>query len=228
MTEKTLFIIPARGGSKGIPGKNIKLLNGKPLIRYSIDYARSFTSDENICVTTDDYLIINSVEEYGLKIPFIRPSYLATDTAGTYEVLIHALNYYKDAGITYEKIVLLQPTSPFRNPEHFIAANSLFSTEVDMVVSVSETKANPYYNLFEENAQGFLCKSKPSNFIRRQDCPPVYEYNGSIYIINAKSLRLKKINQFETVIKYVMPLEYSIDLDTPFDWKIAELLLTQI
>ena len=90
-----LIIIPARGGSKGIPHKNIKLLNGKPLICYSIDIARQYTTDENICVTTDDNEIISVVEQYGLKVPFVRPAELATDTASSNDVLVHALNFYE-------------------------------------------------------------------------------------------------------------------------------------
>lgn len=109
-----LYIIPARGGSKGIPRKNIKLLAGRPLICYSIDVARALTSDENICVSTDDNEIIRVVEEYGLKVPFKRPDYLATDTATTNDVLLHALEYYEAQGKQYDVIVLLQPTSPLR------------------------------------------------------------------------------------------------------------------
>ena len=91
----SLVIIPARGGSKGIPHKNIKELGGKPLICYTIDLARSLVSDKDICVSTDDMEIIRVVENYGLKVPFVRPAYLATDTMGTYEVLLHALDFYE-------------------------------------------------------------------------------------------------------------------------------------
>ena len=105
---KTLFLIPARGGSKGIPRKNIKELNGKPLIQYSIDVARRLTGDENICVSTDDREIIEVVEKSGLEVPFIRPESLAADTATTNDVICHALNFYKDKGTAYDNIVLLQ------------------------------------------------------------------------------------------------------------------------
>ena len=92
---KTLFIIPARGGSKGIPGKNIKPLCGKPLICYAIDNARSFVGDEDICLTTDSSDIISVANNYGLKVPFVRPAELANDKSGTYEVLLHAIEYYE-------------------------------------------------------------------------------------------------------------------------------------
>lgn len=221
----TLFIIPARGGSKGIPGKNIKLFGNKPLIYYSIDYARNFTADENICVTTDDDNIINKVEQYGLKVHFKRPDVLATDTAGTYEVILHAINYYESVGKLFSKVILLQPTSPLREIKHLSDALSLYDDDLEMVVSVTESDANPYYNLFEEGESGYLKKSKDSNFVRRQDCPKVFKYNGSIYIINTKSLKMHSINNFTKIKKFMMENKYSIDLDTEFDWKMAEFIL---
>ena len=117
MRDDILIIIPARGGSKGIPRKNIKPLNGKPLIYYAIDTARAITADENICVSTDDVEIKSVVEAYGLQVPFLRPNALSTDTAGTYEVLIHALNFYEEQGKQYNTVLLLQTTSPFRTAE---------------------------------------------------------------------------------------------------------------
>jgi N-acylneuraminate cytidylyltransferase len=221
----TIFLIPARGGSKGLPGKNIKPLNGVPLIFYSIDVARKFTNDSNICVSTDDTNIKNLVEKgRNLKVPFLRPSELATDSAGTYEVLIHALDFYEmQMNKKYDAIVLLQPTSPFRTKKDVENALQLFNpNQHDMVVSVLETKANPYFTLFEENQKGFLQPSKKSNYTRRQDCPKVYEYNGAVYIINVKSLRDMKINEFTRIKKSLMDKENSLDIDTPFDWEIAE------
>ena len=155
-----LVVIPARGGSKGIPGKNIKPLNGKPLIYYTIDAARCIADDAHICVSTDDDLIIEVVEHYGLRVPFKRPDYLATDTASTYDVLLHALHYYEEKGEHIDVVVLLQATSPFRTGEHVKEALVLYSNEIDMVVSVKETDSNPYYVCFEENAQGMLEISK--------------------------------------------------------------------
>ena len=102
---RPLVIIPARGGSKGIPHKNIKELGGKPLICYAIDAARKFTTDDNICVSTDDADIIKVVEKYGLSVPFKRPDYLATDNAGTNGVLLHALKFYEEKGCRFDMIV---------------------------------------------------------------------------------------------------------------------------
>ncbi len=223
-----LVIIPARGGSKGIPHKNIKPLNGKPLIEYAIDVARQLVPDELICVSTDDHNIKKVVEDYGLKVPFIRPDYLATDTAGTYEVLLHALDYYESQGYQFDNVILLQTTSPFRNANHVKEAIDLYTPDVDMVVSVKEVVANPYYNCFEENEDGFLRVSKgDGKLVRRQDAPKAWEYNGAIYVINPDSLKKSPLGLFKKRIKYVMDEVHSIDLDTMFDWTLAELVIKQ-
>lgn len=224
-----LIIIPARGGSKGIPHKNIKLLNGKPLICYSIDIARQYTTDDNICVTTDDNEIISVVEQYGLKVPFVRPAELATDTASSNDVLVHALNFYETQGRQVDVIILLQPTSPFRKVSFVKEAVELYNADLDMVVSVKETSANPYYNCFEEDKNGFLSISKSIGhpITRRQDAPKVWEYNGSIYVINPTSLKDNGMQHFTRVKKYPMSELYSVDIDCPFDWKVAELLLNE-
>ena len=223
---KSLVIIPARGGSKGIPHKNIKPLAGKPLIHYTIDVARQIVSDEDICVSTDDNEIIKCVEDYGLKVPFVRPAELATDKAGTYGVLVHALNYYEQQGKHYDNVILLQNTSPFRTAEHVKEALNLYRHDIDMVVSVKECPANPYYCVFEEDQDGFLNISKGDGSItRRQDAPRVYEYNGAIYVINPESLKKTDLGHFKHRIKYVMDDMSSIDLDTMFDWKMAEMII---
>lgn len=221
-----LVVIPARGGSKGIPGKNIKMLGGKPLIGYAIDAARSITVDAHICISTDDDRIIQTVENYGLHIPFKRPAELATDTAGTYEVLLHALSHYESKGEKFDALVLLQATSPFRTGNHIKEALKLYSKEIDMVVSVKETDSNPYYICFEDDSNGMLHISKgDGHYTRRQDCPSVYEYNGAIYIINPDSLKQMPLNKFTKRVKYVMDREHSIDLDTMMDWQIAEYMI---
>lgn len=226
---KLLYLIPARGGSKGIPHKNIKLLCGKPLISYSIDVARQLTKDENICVSTDDEEIIQVATSYGLAVPFKRPEYLATDSAGTYEVLLHAIDFYEGLGINYDAVVLLQPTSPLRTAQQVEDAIRLYDDSIDAVVSVCESPQNPYYNLFEENVNGYLRISKGDGaFRRRQDAPPVWMFNGAIYIFNVASLRKGYFNDFKKIRKYVMPLDVSIDLDTITDWMYLEALMTKI
>lgn len=225
---KELVIIPARGGSKGIPHKNIKPLDGKPLIHYTIDEAREIVGDEDICVSTDDPEIIKCVEDYGLKVPFVRPEELATDTAGTYEVLLHALNFYEKQGCHYDVVLLLQNTSPFRKAEQIKEALKLYSPDVDMVVSVKECAANPYYCVFEEDNNGYLhvCKGD-GNIFRRQDAPKVYEYNGAIYIMNAETLKTTHMHKMQKRVKYVMDEISSFDLDTMTDWNIAESIIKE-
>ncbi|MDE6637337.1 MAG: acylneuraminate cytidylyltransferase family protein [Muribaculaceae bacterium] len=225
---RSLVIIPARGGSKGIPHKNIKEFNGKPLIYYAIDAARGIADDADICVTTDDDEIIEAVEAYGLKVPFKRPDCLATDTCGTYEVLLHALGHYEESGRHYDNVILLQCTSPFRKVEHVKDALKLYDDNCDMVVSVTESKANPYYNCFEETDEGYLKVSKGNGDIhRRQDCPKAWEYNGAVYIINPESMKKEPLSKFKKVRKYEMDTLHSIDLDTPLDWEIAELIASK-
>lgn len=225
--DNIVVIIPARGGSKGVPRKNVKLLNGKPLIHYTIETAQAIFKNEQILVSTDDQEIKEIAEQKGIKVPFLRPAELATDQAGSYEVLLHALSYIENDGWKPAIIILLQPTSPFRKPQHIKEAIQLFSPSLEMVVSVKETKANPYFALREEDENGYLIKSKESNAKRRQDVHKVYEYNGAIYIINVQQLKAKPIHTFEKVKKYLMDDTSSIDIDTPLDWEFAKFLMNK-
>lgn len=222
---KTLFLIPARGGSKGVPKKNIKALAGNPLISYSIEVAREFVDDKDICVSTDSDEIKATVEGLGLKVPFIRPQELSSDQAGTREVILHALEFYEKLGINYSTVALLQPTSPFRTKDNVGSCLSLYNEEIDMVVSVKESKANPYYLLFEEDKNGFLFQSKKGKFTRRQEVPKVYEINGAVYVINVDSIKSSPISEFKKVRKMTMNEIHSIDIDTPFDWHICEMII---
>ncbi|MCI7163640.1 acylneuraminate cytidylyltransferase family protein [Butyricimonas virosa] len=223
---RPLVIIPARGGSKGIPHKNIKELEGKPLICYTIDAARKFTTDDNICVSTDDDAIIKVVEAYGLRIPFKRPGYLATDNAGTNGVLLHALDFYERKGNQYDMVVLLQVTSPFRRAEDVIEAVKHYDDSIDMVTSVMPAKCNPYYDGFEDDADGLLVISKGDGSIeRRQDAPRVWQQNGAVYVINPLQLKAKGLAGMTKIRKYVMDELHSVDIDNMLDWKIAEIML---
>jgi N-acylneuraminate cytidylyltransferase len=224
---RILAIIPARGGSKGLPGKNIKLLNGKPLICYTLDLALKVFCKEDICISTDSLKIKAVVEEYGINVPFLRPYELATDTANGYDVCKHAVKFYEDVGIYYDAIAILQPTSPFRTAKHILESIKLYTPEIDMVVSVKATKSNPYFVLYEEDEEGYLIKSKTGSFTRRQDCPKVWEFNGAVYIINIQSLKEKPIDQFDKIRKYVMDRESSIDIDEMLDWEICELIINR-
>ena len=225
---KTLFLIPARGGSQGIPGKNLKPLAGKPLLYYTLDTARQLAPDADICLSTDSDEIIRAAADYGLSVPFKRPADLATHWAGSYGVLRHAINFYQEQGHVYDVVVLLQPTSPFRTARHVREAMALYTPDLDMVVSVTESDLNPYFNLFEESSSGYLQPSKDGGqFVRRQDAPMAYAYNGAVYVINTASLATQTLREFTRVKKYVMDPANSVDLDTPLDWQFAEFLMGQ-
>ena len=218
-----LYLIPARGGSKGIPHKNSKDLNGKPLILYSLEVARSLTGDDDICVSTDDPQIISLLKSANYQVPFIRPAELATDTSSSYDVILHALYFYENQGKIYDAVVLLQPTSPLRTELHVKEALNLFDMHIDAVVSVCESPHNPYYNLYEESNDHYLSISKGNGTCkRRQDAPKVWLFNGAIYVFNVESLKKGYFDSFTRIKKYVMPSQFLIDLDTPLDWQILE------
>lgn len=220
---KALVLIPARGGSKGIPGKNVKRFAGLPLICYSVRVAKQIASTADICVSTDSEEIAEVVRGEGIEVPFMRPAELATDTAGSREVIIHALDYYRNKGIDYDTIILLQPTSPLRNVDDVRGCIALYHPGVDMVVSVKEAATNPYYNCYETDGDGFLSISKGNGgYTRRQDAPAAWEFNGAVYVINAESLRKMPMGKFPHRVPYLMPVERSVDLDTPLDWMVAE------
>lgn len=221
--DNILVVIPARGGSKGLPGKNIKDLCGKPLIAYSIDVARTITSDENICVSTDDQKIIEAVENYGLKIPFVRPTEFATDTATTNDVLLHAVDFYEKQGKSFDKLLLLQPTSPLRKIEEVKEAIELYRDDIDMVVSV--TKSHAPAVLCNDNEEGFVNLVYNKKAGGRQVLPIFYEFNGAIYVINIKALKEKGLGGFDRRVKYVMPKESSVDIDDIYDFMLIESIL---
>ena len=221
--QDTLFVITARGGSKGLPGKNIKDLCGKPLIAYSIDVAREFVDDENICVSTDSEDIRNVVEKYGLKVPFLRPDYLATDTATSNDVLVHAVRFYKNLGREYKKICLLQPTSPLRSIDDVKGSLDLYREDIDMVVSVVKSHAPAVLCSDDEN--GFVQLVYNKNAEGRQKAKDMYEFNGAVYVINVKSLLAKGMKNFAKKKKFVMTKEHSIDIDDIYDFMLVKSIM---
>lgn len=168
-----LIIIPARGGSKGIPKKNIVPLNGCPLIDYTIKAALEIAPAERIILSTDSEEIAAVARRCGLDVPYMRPAELATDTAGSREVILDVMDWADRRGISYDAVVLLQPTSPLRTADDIAGAMALYADGTDMVVSVTEARSNPYYNCFETDADGCLHVSKGDGlYTRRQDRSP--------------------------------------------------------
>lgn len=227
--KKTLILIPARAGSKGLPGKNTMILGDIPLISHTLRFAQCVRKDDDIiCVSSNDDEVLSIASQFqDVDVPFKRPEELATDEAGSNDVILHALKHYSDLGVEFENVLLLQPTSPFRILEDYEKIATAYKSDLDMVVSVTSSKNNPYFNLFEEGENGFLHKSKEFDTKRRQDCPEVYAFNGSFYLMNVESLRTKGIRGFKKIVKSVMPEERSIDIDNMRDWKIAEYLLKE-
>lgn len=225
----TLYIIPARGGSKGIPGKNIKTIAGHPLIHYSVEVARRLAPDSHVIVSTDDDAIRAVVENEGLEVAYRRPAALGADNVGSREVILDVMDYADRTGIEYDKIVLLQPTSPLRTVGDVEACLALYSPDVDMVVSVTEAACNPYYDCFETASDGCLHVSKGDGLItRRQDAPRAWQYNGAVYVINPASIRAMELGRFVRRIPYEMPRSRSLDLDTPLDWMVLEQVMNQL
>ena len=223
-----LFLIPARGGSKGVPGKNVRPLGGIPLIAHSIRQALAVAPDaEDVVVSTDSEEIARVALDAGAGVPFMRPSHLASDTAGSREVMLHAADTLAQRG--YDTIALLQPTSPFRNPEDIRRALKLFEEKrPDMVVSVRPASTNPYYNAYESDAEGCLKVSKGDGLItRRQDAPPVWEFDGAIYVISIESLRTyPSLARMPRIIPLPSTAEFNVDIDTELDFIVAEHLLS--
>ena len=228
---KPLFLIPARGGSKGVPGKNIRHLGGLPLIAYSIRDALAVAQDPgDVVVSTDSEEIAVVARSHGASVPFIRPAVLATDTAGSREVMLHAVEFMNRKGTTYDTIVLLQPTSPYREKEDIMKAIEMFEAgRPDMVVSVKAAQTNPYYNAYECDETGALRISKGDGTItRRQDAPPVWEFDGSIYVIDVDALRkYPSLGKMQRILPLPNSVRHNIDIDTELDFLLAETLLSQ-
>ena len=226
-----LFIIPARGGSKGIPRKNIKPLAGKPLLAYTVEAAAEACRGDlsRIVLSTDDEEIAECGRSCGLTVDYMRPPHLGADTTSSRDVILDVMDWVDSRHIfDYDCVVLLQPTSPFRTGADILATIGLLASDpgADMAVSVCESASNPYYNIFETAPDGSLHISKGDGlFTRRQDVPKVWEYNGAVYAMRPDSVRRMQLGEFPRRIPYEMPRSRSIDLDTMSDWIVAETIL---
>lgn len=226
-SPEVLYIIPARGGSKSIPGKNIKPLAGKPLLGYSLEAALALAPAERVILTTDSEEIAAVGRQFGPIVPHMRPAELATDTAGSREVMLDAMAEARRRGIRFDVVVLLQPTSPMRTPDDIRRTLAAWSPDVDMAVTVAPAPCNPYYDCFETDPEGFLRVSKGSGLLtRRQMAPPAWQFNGAVYAITPSALEARALGEMTRRRPVEMPRERSLDLDTPLDWKICEYILS--
>lgn len=221
---KTIATICARGGSIGLPKKNICTLNGKPLIAHTIEQAMACDLIDDVVVSTDDLEIAAIAKQYGAQVPFIRPAHLATSEAGKLPVIEHCIKSLEDAGAQIATIIDLQPTSPLREIEDIKRCYNLLDQETDVVFSVCETDKNPYFSLVEVNTQGNAIRSKTLNtdVLRRQDAPKVYALNGAIYVWHRRSLSLGLWGGRSKC--YIMPKIRSIDIDDDIDLRFAQLM----
>lgn len=225
--DKTvLCVIPARGGSKGLPGKNIKELSGKPLIAYTIEQARESKYIDRVIVSTDNDEIAVISKKCGAEVPFMRPAALSGDQVATVEVLLHAINWLEEEEkYDFDILVLLHTTTPLRAVKDIDSCIKLLQgPKVDNVFSVTEAHRNPYFNMVEEDADGFVRLVKEGCYSTRQSAPKVFDMNASIYVWWKNVLKEKKKIFLKKTKAYVMPKERSIDIDDDLDFRIVEYL----
>lgn len=227
--KATAFIF-ARGGSKGLPGKNIRPLDGKPLISWSIEHALAVKRIEHVIVSTDSEVIAAVARDYGAEVPFIRPAELARDDSPEWLAWRHALNYLLDTnGALPEAMVSLPATAPLRLP--FDIENCLDEYEkgdVDMVITVTDSHRSPYFNMVKSNVDGTVGLVIPpqSAIARRQDAPAVYDMTTVAYVARPEFVMTRNAT-FEGRVRAVhVPLERAIDIDTLLDFQLAECLLS--
>ena len=222
-----LCTICMRGGSKGVPNKNIRQMNGKPLLYYTLNNAHKAKFFDHIVVSTDSQKIANKSKQFGAEAWFLRPKEFATDESDKIEARIHALleseNHYSKK---FDVIIDLDVTSPLRTSDDIINAYKQFINEdSDNLISVSESRKNPYFNMVEfKNGKVSLVKNKSKNISRRQDAPKVYDMNASIYIWKRQVLLGRKPLFNKNTSLYIMPLERSIDIDSEFEWDLVKYL----
>lgn len=226
-SSKILAIIPARGGSKGIPYKNIKPLAGKPLLAYTIESAQQSKLIDKLVLSSEDDKIINIAKKLGVEVPFKRPAHLSKDKSGSIEVVQHAIKFYKTKKQFFDAVLLLQPTCPFRKPCIIDRAIKKFiKSDADALVSVIPVphKFNPHW-LFElkDNSPYLKIATGEQNIIkRRQDLPTTYYRDGSIYITKIEVINNGSLYG-EKLAYLINDNSYNINIDTEEDWKRAEI-----
>jgi len=226
-----LAIIPARGGSKRLPRKNLLSLAGKPLISHSIAAATQSNYVDEVMVSTEDREIAETAQKYGANVPFLRPAHLALDTSATFDVVEHALSVYaRDLNKNFDYVLLLQPTSPLRTAQHIDEAiEQLIDKEQDAVVSVCPMEHSPLWSNTlppDLSMRNFLRPEVVGK--RSQDLPVYYRINGSIYLCRCtKLLEQRSFFLSDRIMAYIMEKEASVDIDEMIDFKLCEVLLKE-
>ncbi len=222
----TLATICARGGSKGLPGKNIRLLAGKPLIVHSIEFARAHPAIDRVAVSTDDPEIARIAAAAGAEVPYLRPAELARDDTPKLPVIEHLVSQLEAQGAAFTRIVDLQPTSPLRLPQDLdgCLARADAPDAPDLVLTAFDSGANPYFNLVEVGSDGIAQLSKGAGLAARQAAPAVWQLNGSIYVWKRAALQRAAAQGLWSVrvAAHIMPASRSVDIDTADDFALAE------
>ncbi|TAL67552.1 MAG: acylneuraminate cytidylyltransferase family protein [Bacteroidetes bacterium] len=227
--KTVLGLITARGGSKGIPWKNIVDLGDKPLIAWTIEASLKSKFIDKTIVSTDSEEIANIAKRYSADVPFLRPHELALDESSSYDAIFHALDWLNEIEKKeFDIICLLQPTSPFRNQIHIDEAIDKFAKNNDSqsLISICVVDKNPYW-MVAINEKGYLehLKGLNTEANRRQDLMKVYQFNGAIYIMGTSAIRKYKQFMTEKTIYYLMDRESSVDIDEQLDLEFARFLL---
>ncbi len=225
---RVLGVIPARGGSKGIPGKNIKLLAGKPLLQYTADAASAARRLTHVMLTTDDERIAQVGRACGVDVPFLRPAELSADDTPTLPVVQHAVKWYEAQGTTFDAVCLLQPTTPFRRQEDIDSCIKLLDdTGADAVVTILPVPAdyNPHWVYFRVGSELRLSTGEAAPLPRRQDLPPAFHREGSVYVTRRDVLMERNSLYGTRVVGFEIKDRPSVNLDLPEDWIEAERLV---
>jgi len=227
-----LGTICCRGGSKGVPGKNIKPLLGKPLIAYTVETALNTSLINDVIISTDSLDIANIAKQYGANVPFMRPADLATDIASKWPVFIHALETYeKMNGITVDYLVDMDVTVPLKLPIDINGAiqKAIDDINVDVVITGYEPERNPYFNMMEIKPNGFaeIVKKGDKPIVRRQDAPEVYSLTPAAYVVKKSALYNYDHWSNAKCKIFPIPRERAIDIDTETDFKMIEFLIKQ-
>lgn len=224
-TPKIIVVIPARGGSKRLPKKNIKSLVGKPLIAYTIEASLKSKYVGRVIVSTEDKEIAEISKKYGVEV-IKRPKHLATDSAKTMDAVFHLLKILEKGKYIPEIVIILQPTSPLRTSDDIDKAIDIFlNSECESVISVYEMEPSPYWSFKIENKYLKLLFNKKYLFKRSQDLLKIYALNGAIEISTLKVIKKYKSFFSSKILPYIMPKERSIDIDYEIDFKLAEFIL---
>lgn len=224
---KTICFIGARGGSKGVPRKNIRILDNKPLIAHTIESALDAGIFDHVVVSTEDSEIARVAKKYGAEVPFIRPKKLATDTAGFADVMIHGINELQKLDYKFNTFVNRDCTVPFmRISDMRNAVKLLKNKKCDAVYGVYKQHFNPYFNMMEKGPDGFLklCKNLKERPKSRQSAPIVYQLNG-LFVYDVNKFLKYKIPILPKSLPYEIPLECGLMIDTELEFQIAEMML---